>query len=235
MSKHMLSIGSDSKPPVVAFGEYLQWKVRMVHFLDNKDENIMKSIKNGLLISYMDLSEQTTANGIVVLASKIKKDPQHYTKTEKQRVLIDKKALTYMLMAIPNELFNRVDSRGSAKELWDELEKHMLGSEKSIQTRMNQCASAYEGFRAHENESILESYNRFNVNLNDLRRNGIQKSMFEINYKCLKNLRSEWYSLVVNLQMNKNMSEEDIHDIYSILYEHEETVRELMTEKEEGG
>ncbi|XP_024963600.1 uncharacterized protein LOC112503844 [Cynara cardunculus var. scolymus] len=191
MSKDMLSIGSDSKPPVLAVGEYLQWKVRMIHFLDNKDEKLMKSIKNRPHISYMDLPEQTTAVGIVVPASKIKKDPQYYTETEKQRVLIDKKVLTYMLMAIPNELFDRVDSRGSAKELWDELEKQMLESEKSIQTRMNQCISAYEGFRARENETITESYNRFNVFLNDLRRNSIKKSMSEINYKFLKNLKSE--------------------------------------------
>ncbi|XP_024963255.1 uncharacterized protein LOC112503447 [Cynara cardunculus var. scolymus] len=159
------------------------------------------------------------------------KDPQYYTETEKERVIIDKKALTYMLMAIPNELFNRVDSRGSVKELWDEFEQQMLGSEKSIQTWMNQCISAYEGFRARENETITESYNRFNVILNDLRRNGIQKSMSEINYKFLKNLSLEWNSLAVNLQMNKNTSKDDIHDLYSILYEQEETVRELTIEK----
>ncbi|XP_024962861.1 uncharacterized protein LOC112503037 [Cynara cardunculus var. scolymus] len=126
-----------------------------------------------------------------------------------------------MLMAIPNELFNRIDSHGSATELWDELEKQMLGSEKSVQTRMNQCISAYEGFRARENESITEFYNRFNVIL--IRRNGIQNSMSEINYKFLKNLKPEWNTLAANFQMNKNMSEEDIHDLYNILFEQEET------------
>ncbi|XP_024993900.1 uncharacterized protein LOC112527430 [Cynara cardunculus var. scolymus] len=159
MSKDMLSIGSDSKPPVLAIGEYLQWKVQMIHFLDNKDEKLMQSIKNGPYISYIDLLAQTTEEGIVVHASKKKKDPQYFTETEKQKVLIDKKALTYTLMEIPNELFNRIDICGSAKDLWDELEKHMLGSEKSVQSRMNQCISAYEGFRARENESITKSYN----------------------------------------------------------------------------
>ncbi|XP_024977600.1 uncharacterized protein LOC112515157 [Cynara cardunculus var. scolymus] len=142
----------------------------MIHFLDNKDEKLMQFIKNGPYISYVDLPAQTTEEGIVVPASRQKKDPQYYIDTEKQKVLIDKKALTYMLIAIPNELFNIIDSCRSRKELWDELEKEMLGSEKSVQTRMNQCISSYEGFWTRETELVTLSYNRFNVILNDLRR-----------------------------------------------------------------
>ena len=119
---------------------------------------------------------------------------------------IDNKALTLLTMAIPNALFGRVDSRDTTKALWDELKKQFQGTEKSIQARANQLIGAYEGFKALEGETIADSYSRFNIILNDRRRNGVQKTNSEINYKFLKNLNPKWDHYSVNLQMNKNIA-----------------------------
>ncbi|KAJ9545160.1 hypothetical protein OSB04_024867 [Centaurea solstitialis] len=134
-------------------------------------------------------------------------------------------------MAIPNDLFNRVDSRKTAKELWDELEKQFQGTGRSIQAKLNQAIGAYEGFKALEGETLADSYSRFNIILNDLRRNGMHKSTSEINFKFLKNLNPEWDHYSVNLQMNKNLAEEDLHDLYSILSQHEVKVKDIVTKQ----
>ncbi|KAJ9547502.1 hypothetical protein OSB04_020045 [Centaurea solstitialis] len=47
MSKEILGIGSETRPPVLVMGEYQQWRRRMIHFLDLLDENLMKSIREG--------------------------------------------------------------------------------------------------------------------------------------------------------------------------------------------
>ncbi|KAJ9536474.1 hypothetical protein OSB04_un000355 [Centaurea solstitialis] len=54
------------------------------------------------------------------------------------------------------------------------------------------------------------------------------KSTSEINFKFLKNLNPEWDHYSVNLQMNKNLAEEDLHDLYSILSQHEVNVKDIV-------
>ncbi|KAJ9553183.1 hypothetical protein OSB04_017228 [Centaurea solstitialis] len=112
-------------------------------------------------------------------------------------------------MAIPIDLFNRVDSRNTAKELLDELEKQFQGTERSIQAKLNQAIGAYEGFKALEGETLADSYSRFNIILNDLRRNGMNKSTSEINFNG--NLQSS--SAVVTLQCQQCQHEVKVKDI----------------------
>ncbi|KAI3735489.1 hypothetical protein L6452_14988 [Arctium lappa] len=177
MSKELLSMGFQSKPPVLCVGEYAQWKRRMVQH--------------------------------------VPKPYQYFNEREKALHKIDEEALIYLTMAIPNDIYNRVDSRETAKVMWDELERQFQGTERSIQAKLNQSINAYEGFHAKEVEALVDTYNRFNVILNDLRRNGMNKSVSEINYKFIKNLNPEWKSYAINIQMTKNMAQED--DYLSLL------------------
>ncbi|KAJ9566383.1 hypothetical protein OSB04_002349 [Centaurea solstitialis] len=47
MSKEIISIGSETRPPVLVVGEYQQWKRRMINFLDLLDDKLMVSITEG--------------------------------------------------------------------------------------------------------------------------------------------------------------------------------------------
>ncbi|KAJ9538190.1 hypothetical protein OSB04_030923 [Centaurea solstitialis] len=232
MSRDLLSMGSKSKPPVLQIGEYPQWRVRMIQFLNNIDKTLMTSIQEGPIKPFIDIpGTPETATTPAIEPRRVYKLFRHYNELEKIRAEIDDKALTFLTMAIPNDLFNRVDSRKTAKELWDELEKQFQGTERSIQAKLNQAIGAYEGFKALEGETLADSYSRFNIILNDLRRNGMHKSTSEINFKFLKNLNSEWDHYSVNLQMNKNLAEEDLHDLYSILSQHEVKVKDIVTKQ----
>ncbi|KAJ9547777.1 hypothetical protein OSB04_020320 [Centaurea solstitialis] len=229
MSRDLLSMGSKSKPPVLQIGEYPQWRVRMIQFLNNIDKTLMVSIQEGPIKPYIDIpGTPETATTPAIEPRRVFKLFRHYNELEKIRAELDDKALTLLTMAIPNDLFNRVDSRNTAKELWDELEKQFQGTERSIQAKLNQAIGAYEGFKALEGETLADSYSRFNIILNDLRRNGMHKSTSEINFKFLKNLNPEWDHYSVNLQMNKNLAEEDLHDLYSILSQHEVKVKDIV-------
>ncbi|KAJ9536171.1 hypothetical protein OSB04_un000651 [Centaurea solstitialis] len=232
MSRDLLSMGSKSKPPVLQIGEYPQWRVRMIQFLNNIDKTLMVSIQEGPIKPYIDIpGTPETATTPAIEPRRVFKLFRHYNELEKIRAELDDKALTFLTMAIPNDLFNRVDSRNTAKELWDELEKQFQGTERSIQAKLNQAIGAYEGFKAFEGETLADSYSRFNIILNDLRRNGMNKSASEINFKFLKNLNPEWDHYSVNLQMNKNLAEEDLHDLYSILSQHEVKVKDIVTKQ----
>ncbi|KAI3681517.1 hypothetical protein L6452_36316 [Arctium lappa] len=160
----------------------------MTQFLNLKNRDYMESIIHGPIEPQtFVLGQAATATSPEIPNRYVSKPYQFFSEAEKARYKIDEKALIYLTMAIPNDIYNRVDSRESAKALWDELEKQFQGSKKSIQTKLNQSINAYEGFHAKEGETLLETYNRFNLILNDLRRNGMNKSESEINYKFIKN------------------------------------------------
>ncbi|KAJ9536351.1 hypothetical protein OSB04_un000469 [Centaurea solstitialis] len=228
MSIDLLSMASKLKPPVLQIGEYPQWHVRMIQFLNNIDKTLMVSIQEGPIKPYIDIpGTPETATTPAIEPRRVFILFQHYNELEKIRAELDDKALTFLTMAIPNDLFNRVDSRNTAKELWDELEKQFQGRERSIQAKLNQAIGAYEGFKALEGETLADSYSRFNIILNDLKRNGMHKSTSEINFKFLKNLNPEWD----HYSMNKNLAEEDLHDLYSILSQHEVKVKDIVTKQ----
>ncbi|KAI3718270.1 hypothetical protein L6452_19134 [Arctium lappa] len=232
MANKFLSMGSHLKPPVLFVGDYSQWKKRMIQFLNLKNRDYMTSIIDGPGNPQSFVPGQAaTATSPVIPDRYVSKPYQFFTDAEKARYKLDDEVLIYLTMAIPNGFYNRVDSRESAKDLWDELEKQFQGSKKSIQTKLNQSINAYEGFHAKEGETLLETYNRLNVILNVLKRNGMNKSELEINYKFIKNLNLEWKSYAINIQMTKDMAQEDVNDIFTTLSQHEDEVKQLGAEK----
>ncbi|KAJ9540465.1 hypothetical protein OSB04_026971 [Centaurea solstitialis] len=232
MSKDMLAIGSETKPPVLVVGEYQQWRRRMIQFLDLYDPNLMKSIEDGPTKVFVKVDAvPATATTPLLPAYEYPKPYAMYDPQEKDHVAVDKKALTYLTMALPNELFCMVDSLDNAKDVWEELERQLVGGEKALMSQKHNALNAYEGFKAKETESLSESYRRLNGLVNDLRRNKIQKSNYEINIKFLKNLNSSWKQVSIYLQMTHNLESMGLHDLYSIMIQQEDDVV-VKTEKD---
>jgi len=57
MSREIIGIGSETKPPILVTGEYQQWKRRIVRFFDLIDKNLMKSIRERALKVYVTIDE----------------------------------------------------------------------------------------------------------------------------------------------------------------------------------
>lgn len=78
----------------------------------------MKSIINGPTVPHITVAGQAaTATTLAVPTRIVNKEPSQFNEQDKAAVEIDKQALTYLTMAIPNDIYNRVDNRDSAKEI----------------------------------------------------------------------------------------------------------------------
>ncbi|KAI3678363.1 hypothetical protein L6452_37651 [Arctium lappa] len=133
MSNQLLSMGSQSKPPVLMADEYQQWKKRMIQFLNHKNRDCMESIINGPVNPMIKVDGQAATDTSPEIPDKyVPKPYQYFTEKRKEQYKTDEEALIYLTMAIPNDIYNRVDSRNSAKEIWDELSRQFEGSEASI-------------------------------------------------------------------------------------------------------
>ncbi|KAJ9536354.1 hypothetical protein OSB04_un000472 [Centaurea solstitialis] len=99
MSKEFIGIGSESRPPVLVMGEYQQWKRRMIHFLDLLDENPMKSVREGPVKPTITIAEVPRTDTYPCLpAYTVEKPYDMYSLEQRERHVIDKRALTLLIM-----------------------------------------------------------------------------------------------------------------------------------------
>ncbi|KAJ9541082.1 hypothetical protein OSB04_027588 [Centaurea solstitialis] len=225
MSKEIISIGSETRPPVLVVGEYQQWKRRMINFLDLLDDKLMVSITEGPIRPTVTVAEVARTEVTPYLpAYEVEKPYDMFSHEQRARAAIDKRALTLLTMALLNDMFARVDSCKDARAMWLGIEQQMQGGDKALEGQKVNAMNAYESFCAREGETLTETYNRLNICVNDLRRLGLEKNKYEVNVKFLKRLNKLWQSVTISIQVSQNLGQLGLHDLYSMMLPHEETL-----------
>ncbi|KAJ9565209.1 hypothetical protein OSB04_001175 [Centaurea solstitialis] len=225
MSKEIISIGSETRPPVLVVGEYQQWKRRMINFLDLLDDKLMVSITEGPIRPTVTVAEVARTEVTPYLpAYEVEKPYDMFSHEQRARAAIDKRALTLLTMALPNDMFARVDSCKDARAMWLGIEQQMQGGDKALEGQKENAMNAYESFCAREGETLTETYNHLNICVNDLRRLGLEKNKYEVNVKFLKRLNKLWQSVTISIQVSQNLGQLGLHDLYSMMLPHEETL-----------
>ncbi|KAJ9556609.1 hypothetical protein OSB04_011223 [Centaurea solstitialis] len=61
----------------------------------------------------------------------------------------------------------------------------------------------------------------------------IEKNRYEVNVKFLQNLTPEWQNITGSIQLSQNLGKMGLHDLYSMMVQHEEIVsRPIVKTKE---
>nr|GEX86188.1 hypothetical protein [Tanacetum cinerariifolium] len=94
---------------------------------------------------------------------------------------IDHLARPLLIQGLLNDIYSLIDNNNSAKELWDALKRHMLGSEYGGQDRKVAVLYEYETFKATEKEMLLDTYIRYLQVINDLKKCGYKKDNCDVN------------------------------------------------------
>nr|GFA68556.1 hypothetical protein [Tanacetum cinerariifolium] len=153
MSRDVLTIGSTMRIPLLYRGEYSQWVERFMNYLE----------------------EQTDGEAMINL---IKNDKSMWSDQEKRVQKIDRLARSLLIQGLSNDIYSLIDSNKTAKDLWDALARHMLGSEYSEQDRKAAVLYEYETFKATEEELLLDAYIRYLQVINDLKKCGYSKDNY---------------------------------------------------------
>lgn len=163
-------------------------------------------------------------------SSKILKIILH--KREKKRYDADRDARSLLIMGLTNDIYNKIDSYNEdAKSMWDQLERMMQGSKIGNQMKMAICINRYEEFKAKEDETLEQTYEKFQALLNELSKNKIKKSYIENNVKFLSILQPEWEKVARRMKQNQRLSEMPLHELYETIRQAEEEVEEKRNKK----
>nr|GEZ90593.1 hypothetical protein [Tanacetum cinerariifolium] len=142
MSRDVLTNGSTMRIPLLYRGEYSQWVERFMNYLEEQTdgEAMINSIKNG--DQPLPRVTQVSIAGTTSTKQPSLKDKSMWSDQEKRVQKIDRLARSLLIQGLSNDIYSLIDSNKTAKDLWDALARHMLGSEYGEQDR--KAADLYE-------------------------------------------------------------------------------------------
>nr|GFC52269.1 hypothetical protein [Tanacetum cinerariifolium] len=129
MSRDVLNVGSTMRIPLLYRGEYSQWVERFMNYIEEQmdGEVMINSIKNGN--QPLPRITQVSIAGTTSTERPPLKDKSMWSDQEKRVQKIDRLARSLLIQGLPNDIYSLIDSNKTAKDLWDALARHMLGSE----------------------------------------------------------------------------------------------------------
>nr|GEV01920.1 hypothetical protein [Tanacetum cinerariifolium] len=156
------------------------------------------------------------------------KDKSMWSDQEKKIQKIDRLARSFLIQGLPNDIYSLIHSNTTAKDLWDALARHMLGSEYGEQDRKATVLYECETFKATEGELFFDTYIRYLQVINDLKKCGYSKDNFELNFKFLNNLQPKWKQYAIMMRQNKNLMDINIDALYNILKQNQGDVNDAI-------
>nr|GEZ91614.1 hypothetical protein [Tanacetum cinerariifolium] len=231
MSRDIFTVGSTMRIPLLYRGEYSQWVERFMNYLEEQTnrEAMINSIKNG--DQPLPHVTQVSIAGTSSTEQPLLKYKSMWSDKEKRIQKIDCLARSLLIHGLSNDIYSLIDSNKIAKDLWDALARHMLGSEYGEQDRKAAVLYEYETFKATEGELLLDTYIRNLQVINDLKKYGYSKDNRELNFKFLNNLQPEWKQYATMMRQNKNLMDINIDALYNILKQNQEDVNDAMGSK----
>nr|GEV55695.1 hypothetical protein [Tanacetum cinerariifolium] len=231
MSQDVLTIGSTIRIALLYRGEYSQWVERFMNYHEEQTdgEAMINSIKNG--DQPLPCVTQVSIAGTTSTEQPPLKDKSMWSDQDKRVQKIDRLARSLLIQGLPNDIYLLIDSNKTAKDLWDALARHMLGSEYSEQDRKAAVLYEYKTFKATEGELLLDTYIRYLQVINDLKKCGYSKDNCELNFKFLNNLQQEWKQYATTMRQNKNLMDINIDALYNILKQNQGDVNDAIGSK----
>nr|GEU77831.1 Gag-Pol polyprotein [Tanacetum cinerariifolium] len=116
-------------------GEYSQWVERFMNYFEEQTdgEAMINSIKNG--DQPLPRVTQVSIAGTTSTEQPPLKDKSMWSDQEKRVQKIDHLARSLLIQGLSNDIYSIIDNNKTAKDLWDALARHMLGSEYGEQDR----------------------------------------------------------------------------------------------------
>ncbi|KAJ9544511.1 hypothetical protein OSB04_024218 [Centaurea solstitialis] len=191
-----------SKVPMLKPTEFDMWKLRIKKYMMLTDYSMWDIVENG------PIRREAGEGGVV---------PPPRTDAERKTRQSEMKALSTLLLAIPNEYQHQFVTCENAKVLWEALEKRFAGSKSSKRNQKAVLKQQYENFMSSKNESMTQTFDRFNKLIGELATVGVKMDNDDLNRKFLRSLGEEWIIYTVPFRQSDNLEDKELDDLYNDL------------------
>ncbi|GKC31099.1 hypothetical protein Tco_1038393 [Tanacetum coccineum] len=133
-------------------------------------------------------------------------------------------AMNLILISIPNDIYNSVDSCTTTKSTWKRVERLMTGIVENQVDRETRFNNVFDQFVTEPGEALVSVYNHFSQLMNDLERNHIIFPPVTVNTKFLNFLQPEWSKYVTQVRLAKRLTVDSYDDLFDYLQQFEKLV-----------
>src|SRR3954462_13184028 len=140
------AIRSGEPIPIFNGTDYPYWKDKMMRNIISIDLNAWKIVENGVTMI----------------------DKENLTEAEKKDLALDTQVWVFITNHLIPEKYHEVKNIGSAKGVWEYLEKIGEGKSTQKEARIDILRSKFHRFKRHEGEKVNSIYNRLVALANEL-------------------------------------------------------------------
>ena len=158
---------SSAKIPPFDENNFAMWKTKALMVLETMDYNMMEIVNTGPYVPTFQPMKDNVPDGPRQATEK-----HAYTEDDKRMVMLDTRAHAAIGNALPYNIYHLVQNAESAKAMMDALTVAYEGTAEVTETQKNNLNRKYEHFFALTNESLTDTFNRFNCLYNDMQRLG---------------------------------------------------------------
>ncbi|GJX27228.1 hypothetical protein Tco_0233524 [Tanacetum coccineum] len=187
--------------------------MRMEQYLQCTDYTLWEIIENGNapIVTKLVDGKETAIHPISV--------------EEKAQRRAELKAISTLLMALPNEHHLKFNSYKDAKTLMQAIESRFGGNTATKKTQKNLLKQKYENFAASSTEVIEQTYERLQKLISQLEMHGEVISQEDINQKFLRSLTQEWTMHTIVWRNKPEIKTLSLDDLFNNLKAYESEVK----------
>ncbi|KAJ9546459.1 hypothetical protein OSB04_019002 [Centaurea solstitialis] len=182
-----------SKVPMLKPNEFDMWKIRIRQYMLLTDYGMWEVVENG--------------PGVDEAAAEGGARPPPRSDADRKSRQTEMKALSTLLLAIPNEYQHQFSTYTDAKSLWTALEKRFSGTKSTKRNQKAILKQQYENFTSLKNESMTQTFDRFNKLIGELATVDVKMDKDDVNRKFLRSLGEEWTIYTVSFRQGDDLEE----------------------------
>ncbi|GJV20744.1 hypothetical protein Tco_1369764 [Tanacetum coccineum] len=159
----IMEAGGKDRPPMLAPGNYVQWKSRIKRYIDTKPNNelIHYCLQNPpykfkwteKTVPVAEGSSETTTEGYMENYKNVSQDIRDQLNAEAEAVQI-------ILTGIDNDIYSTVDACPNACEMWKAIERLKQGESINVQDLETNLYWEFGKFTSRDGESLESYYSR---------------------------------------------------------------------------
>nr|GEY63541.1 hypothetical protein [Tanacetum cinerariifolium] len=203
----IMEAGGKDRPPMLAPGNYVQWKSRIKRYIDTKPnhELIHYCLKNPpYKYTWADKDVPVAEGSTKTTTKRYMENYKNVSQDIRDQLNAKAEAVQIILTGIDNDIYSTVDACPNACEMWKAIERLKQGESINVQDLETNLYWEFGKFTSRDGESLESYYSRFYKMMNDLVRN-----------QC-------------DSQELKTVS---YHKLYDILKQHQNEVNKIIAER----
>nr|GEX64431.1 reverse transcriptase domain-containing protein [Tanacetum cinerariifolium] len=230
----IMEAGGKDRPPMVAPGNYVQWKSIIKRYIDTKPnhELIHYCLKNPPYIYQWADKDVPVAEGSTKTTTKqYMENYKNVSQDIRDQLNAEAEVVQIILTGIDNDIHSIVDACPNACEMWKAIKRLKQGESINVQDLETNLYWEFRKFTSRDGES-LESYNsRFYKMMNELVRNQCDVTNHQVNVQFLLQLQPEWQRFVTLVKQSQELKTISYHKLYDILKQLQNEVNKLKAER----